>query len=106
MTAMITRREFAKSLGGAAALASLSPVLAWAVDEAKVSAEAAKIYRDSFVLDGNALAGLAALLGRSNQDEITKLIRESGVTAVKSTLGGATGNFEAAVEDIACGRSS
>jgi membrane dipeptidase len=70
-------------------------------DESKVSADAAKLYRDSFILDGNALAGIGGLLRRSNQDEIAKLIRESGVTAVKATLGGATGNFEMAVEDIA-----
>jgi membrane dipeptidase len=95
---MITRREFTKTLGGVAALATLSPVLSWAAD---VSAEAAKIYRDSFILDGNALAGIGGLLGRPNQDEITKLIRESGVTALKATLAGATGNFEMAVEDIA-----
>jgi membrane dipeptidase len=97
----MTRREFTKSLGGVAALATLSPVLGWATDEAKVSADAAKLYRDSFILDCNALAGIGGLLGRSNQDEITKLIRESGVTALKCTLGGATGNFEMAVEDIA-----
>jgi membrane dipeptidase len=101
MTTMITRREFAKSLGGAAALATLSPVLGWAAGESKVSAEAAKLYRDSFILDGNAFAGIGGLLGQSNQSEITKLIRESGVNALKCTLGGATGNFEAAVEDIA-----
>lgn len=101
MTTMITRREFTKSLSGAAALVTLSPVLGWAVDAAKVSADAAKLYRDSFIFDGNAFAGIGGILGRSNQDEITKLIRESGVTAIKSTLGGATGNFEAAVEEIA-----
>jgi membrane dipeptidase len=47
------------------------------------------------------MAGIGGLLRQSNQDEITKLIRESGVTAIKATLGGATGNFEMAVEDIA-----
>ncbi|HEV2840924.1 MAG TPA: membrane dipeptidase [Chthoniobacterales bacterium] len=98
---MITRREFTRSLGGAAALVSLSPVLGWAINEPKLSADAAKIYRDSFILDGNALASIGGLLGRSNQDDITRLIRESGVTAVKSTLAGATGDFETAVTDIA-----
>jgi membrane dipeptidase len=98
---MITRRQFTRSLGGAAALVALRPVVGWAVDEPKVSEAAAKIYRDSFILDGNALAGIGGLRGQSNQDEITKLIRESGVNALKCTLGGATGNFEAAVEDIA-----
>lgn len=101
MTAMITRREFTKTLGGAAALVTLSPVLGWAAGEPKLSAEAAKIYRDSFVLDGNALASIGGLLGRSNQDDITRVIRESGVTVLKSTLAGATGDFETAVADIA-----
>ena len=99
---LLTRREFTKSLGGAAALVTLSPVLGWAAaDESKVSADAAKIYRDSFILDCNAFAGIGGLLGQSNLDEIAKLIRESGVTVLKSTLGGAIGNFETAVADIA-----
>lgn len=101
MNAMITRREFTKTLGGVAALATFSPLLGWAAEEPKVSPDAAKLYRDSFVLDGNALASIGYLLGRPNQDEVTKLIRESGITAVKATLGGAIGNFEATVEDIA-----
>jgi membrane dipeptidase len=101
MIAMITRREFTKSLSGAAALVTLSPVLSWAADAPKVSTDAAKLYRDSFVLDANALAWIGGLLGRPNQDDITKAIRESGVTALKSTLGGATGDFELAVADIA-----
>jgi membrane dipeptidase len=98
---MMTRRDFTKTLGGVAALATFSPVIGWAADEPKVSADAEKIYRDSFILDCNALAGIGGLLGQSNQDEITKLIRESGVTVLKSTLGGAIGNFESAVADIA-----
>ena len=101
MNAMITLRQFTRTLGGAAALAALSPVLGWAADEPKVSAEAAKLYRDSIILDGNALAGIGGLLRQSNQDEIAGLIRTSGVTAVKATLGGAIGNFEMAVEEIA-----
>jgi membrane dipeptidase len=101
MNAIMTRREFTKSLSGAAALVTLAPALGWAADAPKVSAEAATIYRDCFILDGNALAGVGGLLGQSNLDEITRLIRESGVTAVKATLGGAIGNFEIAVADIA-----
>jgi membrane dipeptidase len=101
MNAMITRREFTKSIGGAAAAVALSPVLGWASDDVKVSPDAAKIYRDSFILDANALAGIGGLLRQSNQDEITKLIRDSGVTVLKATLGGAIGNFEMAVEEIA-----
>jgi membrane dipeptidase len=98
---MITRRAFTKTLGGAAALATFSPVLGWALDEPRASADAVKLYRDSFILDGNALAWIGGLLGRPNQDEVTKVIRESGVTALKSTLGGAAGDFAMAVADIA-----
>jgi membrane dipeptidase len=98
---MITRREFTRTLGSAAALATFSPLLGWAADAPKVSADAAKLYRDSFIFDGNALASIGSLAGKPNQDEITKLIRESGVTALKATLAGAIGNFEMAVEDIA-----
>ena len=101
MTIMITRREFTKTLGGAAALITLSPVLSWASGEARVSAAAAKLYRESFVLDGNALAWVGSLLGKPDQADVTKVVRESGITAIKSTLGGAIGNFEDAVNDIA-----
>jgi membrane dipeptidase len=101
MTAMITRREFSKTLSGAAALLALNPIIGWAADETKVSAEAARLYRDSFILDGNALASIGNLLRESNQDEVTKIVRESGVTALKSTLGGAVGDFAMTVADIA-----
>src|SRR5678815_2710384 len=98
---MMTRREFTRSLTGTAALITLTQGLAWAGEEAKVSAAAARLYRDSFVLDGNALAWIGSLLGKSDQENVTKVVRESGITALKSTLGGATGNFEDAVNDIA-----
>jgi membrane dipeptidase len=101
MIAMMTRREFTKSLGSAAALVTLSPVLGWALDEPKVSAAAAKIYRNSFVLDANALAGIGSLLREPDQADLTKVIRESGITALKSGLGGSSGNFEEAVAGIA-----
>ena len=100
MNIMVTRREFTRSLGSAVAVAALSPVLGWAAEAPKVSDEAAKLYRESFILDGNALASIGFLRTRENQDEVTKAIRESGVTAVKATLGGATGDFAAAVADI------
>jgi membrane dipeptidase len=98
---MITRREFAKSLSGAAALVTLSPVLAWAADSPGPSAEAARLYREAFVLDGNALASIGGLRMRNNQEEMAAAIRGSGVTAVKATLGGAIGDFAATVADIA-----
>jgi membrane dipeptidase len=101
MNIMVTRREFTRSLGGVVAVAALTPVLGWGADAPKVSVEAAKLYRDSFILDGNALASIGFLRSRENQDEVTKGIRESGVTAVKATLGGANGDFAETVMDIA-----
>jgi membrane dipeptidase len=98
---LITRREFSRAVASIAALATLSPAFAWAADEAKVSAEAAKLYGDSFILDGNALASIGNILRADNQAEVTKVIRESGVTALKATLGGATGDFAMTVADIA-----
>jgi len=98
---MITRREFTKSLGASAVLVTLKPVWGWAAEEPKVSAAAARIYRDSFVFDCNALGSIGDLLGESDQERVTKVVRESGITALKSSLGGATGNFEEAVTGIA-----
>jgi membrane dipeptidase len=98
---MITRREFTRTLGSVAALTTFSPLLGLVADEPKPSADAAKLYRDSFILDCNALASIGNLLSESNQDEVTKLVRESGVTALKSTLGGAVGDFAMTVADIA-----
>ncbi len=99
---MITRRQFTKLLGGTATLVALRPVLGWAADQPKVSAAAAKLYRDSFVFDCNALASIGDLLDDSDQGHVTKVIRESGVTALKSGLGGRLGGtFEEAVTDIA-----
>lgn len=101
MIVMITRREFTKTLGGIAALTSLSPVLGWALDQSEVSADAAKLYRDSFILDGNALASIGNLLNASGQTEVMNIVRGSGVIALKSTLGGAIGDFTVAVADLA-----
>lgn len=100
MNTMITRREFTRTLGSVAALATFSPVLGWSLDEPKVSADATRIYRDCFVLDGNALASIGGVL-RADQADVTNVVHESGVTALKSTLGGAAGDFAAAVADIA-----
>jgi membrane dipeptidase len=101
MKNMVTRRDFTKSLGGAVAIAALNPIFGWAVDEPKVSAEAAKLCRESFILDCNALASIGRLRSQDHQDEIAAGIRESGLIVVKATLGGATGDFAMAVADIA-----
>lgn len=98
---MVTRREFTKSVGGAVAFATLAPLVAWAADEPKISAEAAKLYRESFILDGNALASIGQYPWKDRARELAAGIRESGVNAIKATLGGATGDFAMTVADIA-----
>ena len=82
-----------------AANLALNPTYSWA-DEQKVSAEATKLYQTSYVLDCNTLASIGAVPAKERED-LVKAVRESGVTAIKSTLGGATGTFEEAVADIA-----
>jgi len=95
---LLNRRDFNILAAGLAASFALKPAHGWA-DET-VSAEAAKLYQSSFVLDCNSLASIGAVPA-NERDGFLKAVRASGVTAVKSTLGGATGTFEQAVADIA-----
>lgn len=95
---MLTRRDF--NALAAAATASLAFKLpqSWAANQPDVLAEASFLYRKSFVLDCNTLASLGM---DPERDKLIQAVRDSGVTAVKSTLGGAGGTFEEAVADIA-----
>ncbi|MGA9422713.1 MAG: membrane dipeptidase [Rhodanobacteraceae bacterium] len=64
--------------------------------------EAAKVYRSAFVLDCNTLASI----GVEFDDKASlDALRESGLSALKSTLGGANGTFEETVADIAAAQS-
>ena len=82
---MITRRAFAKSLGGTVALVTLKPVLGRASGELQASTEASRVYRNAFVLDCNALAYLVQLAD-PGKERMLKGVRESGINVVKSTL--------------------
>lgn len=96
---MITRRDFTRSLASVVVLSTLKIELAWPLDVPKVSAKAAELYRNSFVLDCNALASIGYQLGGSNQSKL-QAVRESGITVLKSTLGGPTGTFDETQADI------
>jgi membrane dipeptidase len=61
----------------------------------------ADIYRNAFVLDCNTLASIGLLAKDGNLASELQAIRDSGLGALKSTLGGANGTFEEAVADIA-----
>lgn len=96
----ITRRDLGLSLGATVALAGLGPLSRLTAEEGRASGRAARLYRGAFVLDGNALASIGYQI-LSDEEEMAKAVRESGITVLKATLAGATGTFEDAVADIA-----
>jgi membrane dipeptidase len=98
---MITRRTFAKSLAGSLALTSLAPSHGRARTASSKGEAAAALYRDAFVLDANTLASFGLQFAGEDERAMVADLRESGLTAFKSTLGGATGTFEEAVADVA-----
>ena len=66
---------------------------------------AADLYRKAFVLDCNTLASIGSLCCDQDTEKELQAVRESGITALKSTLGGANGTFEEAVADIAAAQA-
>ena len=100
-------------MSGAAALAALVPpqtLLAAttpssAPQAGAVPANVGSLYRNAFVLDANTLASFGYT--QYDKDVTGKLaaIRNSGLTAFKSTLGGDNANFEDTVADIAVAQS-
>jgi len=100
MNANWTRRQFLQT-SGVALIGAMLPAVATRAASPRVSARAANLYRHAFVLDCNTLASIGSLCcGKDTPDEL-EAVRESGVGALKSTLGGGNGTFEAAVADIA-----
>jgi membrane dipeptidase len=95
---LLTRRDFAKGMGGALALAGISPLLRGDALRADAT-DAAALCRNAFVLDCNTLASVGQT-PVGDQKGLLKNIHESGVTVVKCTLGGAHGKFEETVIDI------
>jgi membrane dipeptidase len=104
---MISRRQFTKTLGGAVTLTAIRPDALWSGEPTatatpvSASPGAAELYRKVFVLDGNVLGAIGFPISNHDPVGVTKRIVGSGVNVVKSTLGGAQGNFEEAVAAIA-----
>lgn len=94
-----TRREFLALAGAGMAALALPGRLRAALPA--VSSAADKLYRGAFVLDCNTLASIGSLCCDKDTPAELKAVRESGLTALKSTLGGGNGTFEATVADIA-----
>ncbi|HET7162019.1 MAG TPA: membrane dipeptidase [Rhodanobacteraceae bacterium] len=65
----------------------------------------ADLYRNAFVLDCNTLASIGLLAKDDNLADELQAIRDSGLSALKSTLGGANGTFEETVADIAAAQA-
>jgi membrane dipeptidase len=66
---------------------------------------AAELYSKAFVLDCNTLASIGSLCCDGDTEKELQGIRDSGITALKSTLGNANGTFEEAVADIAAAQA-
>ena len=110
-----TRREFL-TLSGSLAITALVPwrngFAAWATTPTKnapvlptVPPSAAKLYQNAFVLDANTLASVGYTQYEKDAAKDLQAIRNSGLTAFKSTLGADGANFEQAVADIAAVQS-
>lgn len=59
------------------------------------------LYDNAFVLDGNSTPGIGRLCCNEDTAEALKTIRESGLSAMKTTMGGFEGSFEETVGEIA-----
>lgn len=69
------------------------------------SPAAATLYQSAFVLDANTLASVGYTQYEQDATKALQAIRDSGLTAFKSTLGGDGANFEQTVADIAAVQS-
>lgn len=100
MLPAMPRRQFL-GVGASLLTGALLPFPTLAVEPpgtaARPVSSAASIYADALVLDANTLASIG---GIRSQDDL-RMIRESGINALKSTLGGSGASFEEAVADIA-----
>jgi len=103
---MISRRRFAKVLGGAVTFTAIKPDALWsgeptaAATPVSVSPVAAELYRKAFVLDANVLGALGFPVSDHDPADVTRRIVGSGVNVVKSTMAGPQGNFDEAVAAI------
>jgi membrane dipeptidase len=96
----MNRRQFAATLGGAAAAAALTRWRgAGAGPPGGVSAAARALYQRALILDCNSAPPMAGQLPLPQAD--LDLVRASGVNAVKWSLGGINSDFAATVAEIA-----
>lgn len=106
-----TRRGFLSISGKALAGALLAPVAALAQfripDKVPVlpvpdtASPSGRLYQRAFVLDGNGMPAFGQLCCNDKTADLLAIVRNSGINAVKTTLGSFNGSFEDTVFDIA-----
>ncbi|WP_233171712.1 membrane dipeptidase [Dyella sp. ASV21] len=111
MAELPARRRFLSATGHAGLAALLSPALFMrdaqgvpldaALGAAATPGAGATLYQRALVLDANSIAGIGGLCCDKETAEAVQIVRDSGVNAMKSTLGGFGGSFEETVADIA-----
>lgn len=106
-----SRRRFLEITGAALAAAALplvvgaskAPVsVATGSRSESITPKAAALYRNAFVLDANTLASFGV---EFDDPAHFQAVRDSGLSALKTTLGGANGTFEETVADIAAAQA-
>ena len=98
-----TRRDFLRlssALSFAAAITPVAPVFAQSTRDSGAEA----LYRKAFVLDCNTLANIGTGIGDGDVAQL-RLLRESGVTAVKASITAPGVKFEETVAEIAAAQS-
>jgi len=100
--AQLNRRQFFTLAAGVAATAAQADMPA---SKPGSASDGAALYRRSFVLDCNTLASIGGLCCDKDTSEALKLLRASGVSAMKTTLGASHGTFEETVADVAAAQS-
>ena len=103
---MISRRQFAKTLGAAVTFTAIKPDALWSAESTPATAQpvspaAAALYRKALIIDGNVLGEIGFEISDHSPAGMTKRIVDSGVNVVKATLGGGNGNYQEAVDAIA-----
>lgn len=92
------RRAFLYS-AGALMGGALAPRVAWAIGSDSISAAARALHARSIVVDGNIVPPIFDDLPIPPAD--LRLVRQSGLTGCKATIGGFDGSFEDTVSEIA-----
>jgi membrane dipeptidase len=103
MGVLWTRRQVLK-LSGASLAAALLPELAvnaMAEPATPAANPATSLYDHAFVLDGNTLASFGYQMTEADGAAHIQALRDSGLTALKTTLGQGDGTFGSTVDDIA-----